>query len=396
MGSNNFDSLPDASSPSFILTNPTPEELTKVFTLSHPKWGNALSLKDYLARERYLTTVPLSKDGGITHWILTLSSISPGEERPILSSCESIRKRAFYTENGKVKEGVAHGIASVFTDPTYRGKGYASRMMRELGKRLERWQVLGKDDQGREEGKERSVASVLYSDIGKSFYAKHGWRAYESGHVSFKPLGQTSQNGEKKTQGVKEIGYHELAELCAVDERLLKKQLEGLAAQDGKRRYVALVPELDQLLWHMMREDFMTKHIFGKTPAVKGAVAGEVGKRVWALWMRGYYGGKETTEGNTLHILRVVMEDEENTLEKELAEGLKAIVRIAQREAAEWRSEDVQMWNPGQKLKKVLELSGIEEYAFVERDKESIASLMWYGEGEEEVDWVANEKYAWC
>lgn len=28
---------------------------------------------------------------------------------------------------------------------------------------------------------------------------------------------------------------------------------------------------------------------------------------------------------------------------------------------------------------------------------ESIASLMWYGEGSaEEVDWIGNEKYAWC
>lgn len=37
------------------------------------------------------------------------------------------------------------------------------------------------------------------------------------------------------------------------------------------------------------------------------------------------------------------------------------------------------------------------EYEFVERDKESIVSLMWYGEEEgEEVDWVVNEKYVWC
>lgn len=392
MGSNNpnssSDSSPDSSSPLITLTNPTPSELPKIFTLSHPKWGPALTLQDYLDREAYLTTVPLSKNGGITHWLLTLSSPpSPSGERPILASCESIKKRAFYTTpSGSVREGVAHGIASVFTDPEYRGRGYASRMMSDLGQRLKTWQDGGED--------RPVVFSVLYSDIGKGFYAKHGWAPFRSSHVSWTP---SSAAGSPRGKGVKTIGYHELAELCAVDERLLKERLAGLAKEDGgKKRHVALAPELDQLLWHLMREDFMTKHIFGKTPEVRGAVAGEKGRRVWAVWTRGYYGGLGKTEGNTLHVLRVVVEDEENTAEEELVEGFKAIVGIARAEADEWRSHDVQMWNPTGLVRGLVEKIGV-EYEFVERDKESIASLMWYGEEEgEEVDWVANEKYAWC
>lgn len=35
----------------------------------------------------------------------------------------------------------------------------------------------------------------------------------------------------------------------------------------------------------------------------------------------------------------------------------------------------------------------------VEREKDSIASLLWYGEGsgkEDTLEWIGNEKYAWC
>jgi hypothetical protein len=39
------------------------------------------------------------------------------------------------------------------------------------------------------------------------------------------------------------------------------------------------------------------------------------------------------------------------------------------------------------------------EHSEVEREEESIASLMWYGEGSgasDDIEWVGNEKYGWC
>lgn len=382
-----LDTLPAADSPALVLTTPTPRERLRTWKLTHPMWGPALSEADYLAREAYLTTVPLARDGGITHWILTVRDL-PEDGRPILSSCESLRKRAVYYRDGdrdgegQGGDGVAHGIASVFTEEGYRGKGYASRMMREVGGRLRGWQA------GEGEGKE-SLFSVLYSDIGKTFYARHGWAAFESCHVAFRPdAGAAGGKGAV----ARAIGYHELAELCAVDERMLRAELKR---RGGGKTHVALLPELDALLWHLMREDYMTKCIFGKTPTVRGAVAGEPGKRVWAVWMRGYYGGLKKEEGNTLHVLRVVVEDPEQP-DEELVDGFRSIVQIAQAEAAEWKTQDVQMWNPTPKLRGLIDKCGV-EYEFVDRDKESIASLMWYGdEPTAELDWVANEKYAWC
>ncbi|KAK4044102.1 hypothetical protein C8A01DRAFT_31700 [Parachaetomium inaequale] len=388
------DSLPDATSPLLVLTHPTPRERTLTARHTYPTWGFALAEADYLARETYLTTVPLARDGGITHWILTLAGAAP-DARPILSSCESLRKRAVYVDGGskgEVVEGVAHGIGSVFTEPAFRGRGYASRMMRDVGAVLRGWQAAAaatNSEKGVVE-KGHSLFSVLYSDIGKTFYARHGWAAFESAHVSFKPVEGPVGGGEG--QVARAIGYHELAELCAVDEKLLRADL---ARRGGGKTHVAILPELDALLWHLMREDYMTKCIFGKTPTVRGAVAGEPGKRVWAVWMRGYYGGLKKLEGNVLHVLRVVVEDPEQP-DEELVAGFRSIVQIAQHEAAEWKTQDIQVWNPTPKIRGLVEKCGIES-EFVNRDKDSIASLRWYGEEPTaELDWVANEKYAWC
>ncbi|KAK3352613.1 hypothetical protein B0T25DRAFT_189295 [Lasiosphaeria hispida] len=394
--------LPPADSPSLNLTRPTDAERRGTWSLTHPMWGPALSHDGYLEREAYLTTVPLAKDGGVTHWILTEAS-QPPDGRPILSSCETLRKRVLCVRPGGgavVEEGVAHGIGSVFTDPRFRGRGYASRMMKEVGEKLRGWQVPGKGDVS---GEGRALFSVLYSDIGKTFYARTGWAPFESSHAAFPPVpgavsGLQPQDGYRGALA-RPIGYHELAELCHADARLLKaalvKRAEEYQKQGKTTTCVALLPDLDVLLWHMMREDFVTKHIFGRTPAVKGAVYGEPGRRVWAVWTRGYYGGLEQIKGNTLHVLRVVVEDEEQS-DEYLTEGFRAIIQIAQAEATEWRSQDVQMWNPTPRLRSIIEKSGL-EYEHVDRDKDSIASLMWYGEGEtSDLDWVANEKYGWC
>lgn len=383
--------FPDASSPSLVLVEPTHAERLRVWTMTHPKWGAALTLDNYLGREVYLQTVPLAKEGGLTSWILTDGSLSP-DERPILSSCESLRKRAIAASStsGEIVDGIAHGVASVFTEPQFRGKGYASRMMKEVGEVLKKWQA--------EDEKKTALFSVLYSDIGKKFYAKNGWAPYPSAHVSFKPAaGAPMVNGDvnEKKAGAKPIGYHELAELCCADEALLKKRVKEAVTTGGKKTAAAILPSLEQLLWHMMREDYMTKHIFGKTPDVRGAVYGEEkGKRIWAVWSRGYYGGLETIKGNTFHILRFVIEDEDGMGEEEMVRGFGEIVRIAQREAGEWRSEDIQMWNPGEMTRRLIERSGV-EHTIVEREESSIASLRWYGEGELD-EWVGNEKYAWC
>jgi len=123
--------LLDAHSPDIYLSHPTNAECLTIWGLSSLSWRDALTLPQYLEESAFLTTVPLAKDGGMTIWILVDKNL-PSGKRPILCACESFRKRALLsTREGELTETIIHGVASVFTDPAYRGRGYASRLMRD-------------------------------------------------------------------------------------------------------------------------------------------------------------------------------------------------------------------------------------------------------------------------
>lgn len=109
--------LPDARSPNLWLTPPTVGEFQTIYSLSFLAWGDALTLPQYLEESAFLTTVPLAKDNGMSVWILTDKTLAP-DQRPILCSCETFRKRAFITDTkGQFVETIIHGVASVFCNP---------------------------------------------------------------------------------------------------------------------------------------------------------------------------------------------------------------------------------------------------------------------------------------
>ncbi|KAI1143110.1 hypothetical protein F5Y05DRAFT_142975 [Hypoxylon sp. FL0543] len=394
--------LPEATSPTLVLTHPTEIERQRTWTLNHREWGGALTLEEYLKREPYLMSVPLSRDGGMTHWILTDSSWSPekGGERPILASCESIRKRVIVAapNDTEVRDGVGHGIGSVFTYPEHRGRRYAGRMLSELGTTLRKWQSGGQD----------SVCSALWSDIGRHYYSKKGWTAFPSFHVEFPvSINQAalSEGGENPRANAIPITYENLEPLCQRDEQLLRSEILHSARRTGKTT-VAFTPDFDTMRWHLYRDDFITSILFktDSTSAIKGAIAGTTeGRRVWAIWSRNYHGSTpaETVDKNTLYILRLVIEPDAAPAEgqppsADVQEAFAAVVHAALREAAKWHLGKIDLWNPSRAARLLLENCGL-DHRWVDREEESIPSMMWYGnEDIRDVDWIASEKYCWC
>jgi len=255
-------------------------------------------------------------------------------------------------------------------------------MLRELGPALKHWQV----DESIP-ARQTCPFSILYSDIGKKYYAKFGWAPFPSTHIALPPAANT------KPFTAKPLEYPNLEELCALDGQYIRRSLEN--ARDGKI-HVALIPDHDTMQWHHEREDFVSRKIFGKSPTIKGAIAGEPGSRIWAIWARAFYGPLKPESGNTLHILRLVVEDERPT--EDNVANLRGILEIAQAEAKEWQLGHVELWNPTDVVKEMLKCTGL-EHSEVEREEESIASLMWYGDGSgktDEIEWIGNEKYGWC
>ena len=152
-------------------------------------WAGKLPTTEaYIAREtlngEHARVVGGGSDQGMIYWVLVEprpdaidgadgQRTSGAGEREIYSACETLRRpfvmkaRPTGADGADVcVEGWGYGIASVFTPPRYRGKGYASFMMERLaawfdglGNEHDRPAAGGSDSQ-------QVPFSVLYSDVG--------------------------------------------------------------------------------------------------------------------------------------------------------------------------------------------------------------------------------------
>lgn len=380
--------LPLSSSPTIILTNPTLQERTRTWIYNQPEWGNSLAVADYLEREEYLLSIPLARNGGITNWILTDEAATSGNgaERLVLAACETLRKRALVRgRDGIVQDVWAYGVASVFTNREFRGRGYAGKMMELL-----RGYMAG---QQRESGE--PAFSVLFSDIGRQFYAHHGWLPLENTQIEFRVR---QSPAEFDASSIALLGDEHLPALAERDEHLLRKDIANPNPNDASKIRVAVIPDIDALQWHFYREAFICSAAFGRKPTVHGALytSPSNGSRVWGLFERNHYGGPEKPESNLLSFLRFVIEDD-SIPDDELFNAVVGIFRVAEKEAKDWSCSKVEIWNPLERVRKAAEAAAEFETTFIVRQDKNLASLNWFGEGAtEDIDWVVNERFEWC
>lgn len=189
----------------------------------------------------------------------------------------------------------------------------------------------------------------------------------------------------------------------------MRKKLATVACP-GKT-FASIVPDVETLSWHQAREEYVANELYGKSPEVKGAIVGsETGKRVWCVWMRTWNNSNpQSTKDNTMNILRLVVEDPEYTDSSaasdegvEKAKGtyvttaIVSVLAAAQADASKWHIGSVNIWNPtSSTLAAAKHLDPAAQV--IHREKDSIASLRWYGKGSvDDVQWLDNEKYAWC
>ena len=152
------------------------------------------------------------------------------------------------------------------------------------------------------------------------------------------------------------------------------------------------------MAWHHAREDFLSLELLGKVPEVKGAlVESESGQPTWCIWSRSF--SKKHSE-NVLYILRIVIDSDANSsrhVDPKRVQQVVECLSAAQEQAEIWGMSSVDLWNPSPTI-----LAGCNqldpEARIIHRDRESITCLNWYGEqpGLDKVEWVANEKFAWC
>jgi len=242
----------------------------------------------------------------------------------------------------------------------------------------------------------------------QDFYAARGWRAFPSSHISLDATSEIPSD----LPPTQPLTVADLPYLCEADESALLSQIPK-----AQNPTVALVPDLATLAWHHAREEFVASELYSdsRKPEIKGAIVGtESGKQAWCVWTRAWTNPSEE-DGNTLHILRLVVEDgllgdssssydfsaatETGVAQVQDSEAVAAVAALfaaARKQASEWDMEVVEFWNPNSiALAAARKLdAGAKVH---DREKASISSLRWYGEGSgENVEWVCNEKYGWC
>jgi len=379
-------SLPSAQSQDLKVEPVTPLEYLQTAHLNAEEWKGPLDLHQYLEREEILQQTDLTKDGRITGWILTSDAFAPNPDgsRQIFASCETIQTCAYVARQGKVQKVQAHGIASVFTRSEYRGKGYAGRMMQELGKRLESWQNF-KDLP--------NAFSVLYSDIGPNFYARHGWKVFPSTHIHLAPLKQDDYDRAKgQLPSIEELIMSDLQYIPAV--KYVEQRLQEQSTTRPNTTYVGIRPDLEHFGWHIARDEFQCQLLEKGHPKVKGAIHRETGLAL--IWCRVF---AEREQDWQLHILHTVVPPSIQNSADALA-VMAALLLRAQLEASQWdMAAGVEVWDPAELTLAAARKLKSEEQGKVEvitRDKEHLCSLRWNNHDNVDVVWLANEKYAWC
>lgn len=386
--------LPAGDSPDLMLVPATPEERVASIKLNSRAWKGPLDVDTYIAREDHLHRQRLTR-AGLTCWIL-VDRNEPENSRTILSSCETYQKKALLAYDGRVEDTATHAVGCVYCRPEFRGKGYAKRMLEELSTKLDTWN-MEKEPRG------RALFTILFSDIGKKFYAQFGWRAFQSSHLALPPLAEALPNGVGAGAAGGAAGktrdlYAEDVQRYMCNETVLGNLREQLrtASQNSPGAKVAILPDYDHFVWHWAREEFLAKNMFKhrSPPVIKGAGNDEA--RVYCTWNRSF---GQNPEDNVLYILRWVYDEPTSTEEEQsLVRAMAGLLRRAQLEADEWNLHTVEFWNPTPLLQKAVALLDPGAQV-VHREKSSIPSLRWTGAEQglgEQVEWFLNEKYTWC
>lgn len=381
------DSLPLGNDSSLVLVPATQDEHVQTQVLNADEWSGFLDLSKYLDRETYLLTADLTSHGKLTAWLLTVPNIPANSDgtRPILAACETILKEAYIAKNGKLEQVLSHGICSVFCRPEYRGKGYAGRMITELGKKLETWQQVDGT---------RGCFSTLYSDIGPNFYSRLGWKVYPSDHVIVPAVTEEDYARRRPTlPEVEELTLTGLKMLPLIPN--MEAELRRLSVATPEVSHVAYAPTMSHFTWHFMREEFLADAAGQPFPSVKGAI--HEPSKIALIWTRTY---SADPNGWQLSVLHTYIPKDCSLKTDEQTKIMASLMLRGQVEAGRYGlKKGVEIWDPSEITVAAARMLMDTDVQIVTRDKEHLCSLRWNPDGrlsEERVVWLGNEHYAWC
>lgn len=349
-----------------------------------------------------------------------------------------------------VTRGIAYSIASVFTPPAQRKKGYASLMMTLVHQKLNPTgsvplpssrsggggargaQITSAGPADLKDGKygRDAMLSFLYSDVG-DFYEPYGWTTLSPVNVTWSPNPKTTAS----VAGAQDLALpttipikeSDLARLAGIDDALLEQELSqpppSRAGLDEKARFAILTQQGAAWKWAITRSKFYADKfatsnvephareqldIWGASiPASDSGLDSKDEPRAFAIWSTDHRPFERT-----MYILRLRLSSgsssssEPNTFPDSKAKAvseLRALVRTAREAAHQQGLEKVVAWNVdpevvrAAKAAEASEAGGAETEDWkIETRKDSLPGVAWYGERVRGLHFVANEKGLWC
>ncbi|KAH7927868.1 hypothetical protein BV22DRAFT_245973 [Leucogyrophana mollusca] len=381
---------------SLSLFRATPEQVLASRKRAWLTRSGGLTEKQYLDRDEVMDVMEHAVDGKAIVWVLAPRT-EPGT-LDFMCSCRTYRRKALLlcpqveSKQSVLQEVPCYGVASVYTPPSKRGKGYASHMMRLL-----HWVMASREREfclpqafpkewgappPREEEAGDGYFSVLYSDIGGEFYWNCGPGEQKGGGWEVKGNFSTIWDIKQASGGDQSGGWTwlkqgDLRELWERDAELIKKDM--LRVSPTKSITVSCLPNEGVAAFQPARSLFAREE--------------EISIDIFGVKMD----GSDTTDDITFATWSVDMRPLPPTLivtriraTEQTFPGLLGRIQEAAKRSAIGK---VEIWSLPAHLNKVAaELQG----KAVQR-VEGLPAIRWYGkEPTETVVWAFNEKFCWC
>ncbi|POM78516.1 Hypothetical protein PHPALM_3946, partial [Phytophthora palmivora] len=286
------------------------------------EWGVPLNLTQYQRKEELQRETPFSQRGSI-FWALVEDNGNSADDDVVAGQsvlychCESHRFDCVVRRSsGEIERGYSHHIGSVFTLPEHRKRGLAKYFMTQVATQLEK--LPG------------ALVSVLYSDIGPTYYDSLGWKLHPSKMAT---LDAAHVKNAK-------VGIDTSAELVSLtlDEKLdefLQVDNERLVDEMSSEKYAGrevfvVLPTRDSIEWQFcIGVYFAQVREYDELPCRCGV---KVDKDAFIIWCH-------NLKASTLYVVRARFPEND-------AEITCLLLNEALEEARKFKLKKVAIWDP--------------------------------------------------
>lgn len=378
------------------ITNP--KEITITHVQNGANWKGPLNIESYVERERTTARSNLARKNELNEICKEFPQLAPmlgiryfavKDRDTIVSSCETLNRLGYFIspgESNNIEYNLAVCVGGVFTPEEYRGKGYASYMMKKLTEYYDNIRDAPNAPRG-----VNQLTFTLYSEVGE-YYKKFG---FESKHVPVHTITQIDAFLKKyceqavfKNDG-KIVEDNDYDSLVSLEDQEFRKKLLKLHKANPNAFVFTLKPDADNYKWFNLRGSFILKNI--DRPQVPLTFGYALGDGSHILWHHNW--GSES-----LLTLKVHLNPEGSFQEKN--DILKELFANAVKEIKSTKLKHLEFWDDEVPLEKFTELSQIvhdlEDHSTLYAENESLSAVRpspTYMT--KEIIWDNNTKFSW-